>query len=150
MEEVSLTLVRRLQAPVARAFAAWTDPGLMQRWFGPGALCARAVLDARPGGRYRVEMRHPDGSLRIVGGEFLELLPNRRIVKTWQWEGSEEVTRVTIDFRELGPDQTEITLTHARFGQAQTRDLHVHGWTDSLRKLVGLFEVLQSTQGDGT
>ena len=34
----SLTLKRRLNAPPAKVFAAWTDPEKMKRWMGPGEV----------------------------------------------------------------------------------------------------------------
>ena len=50
----SLTLKRRLQAPPAKVFAAWTDAEKVKRWFAPGeATTIRAESDARVGGRYR-------------------------------------------------------------------------------------------------
>ncbi len=45
----SLTLKRRLKAPPAKVFAAWTEPEKIKRWFGPGAVKAhpRRVRPAR-------------------------------------------------------------------------------------------------------
>ncbi len=58
----SLTLVRTLQAPAQEVFRAWTDPALLNRWMStPGAGIASWEVDARAGGRYRFEMRTPDG-----------------------------------------------------------------------------------------
>ena len=36
----SLTLKRRLKAPPAKVFAAWTDPEKVKRWMGPGEVKA--------------------------------------------------------------------------------------------------------------
>src|SRR6476660_63616 len=49
------------------------------RWMG-----VAASLDARPGGRDRVEVLPGD----VVLGEFLEVSPPRRLVHTWGWETS--------------------------------------------------------------
>ena len=58
----SLTLKRRLKAPPAKVFAAFTDPEKVKRWIGPGEMTgAIGETDARAGGRYRWVMRSPDG-----------------------------------------------------------------------------------------
>ena len=55
----SLTLKRRLKAPPAKVFAAWTDPEKVKHWMGPGDVkVLRVESDARVGGRYRWVM-HP-------------------------------------------------------------------------------------------
>ena len=38
----SLTIKRRLNAPPAKVYAAWTDPQMIARWFGPGRRRERA------------------------------------------------------------------------------------------------------------
>ena len=54
-QKPSLTLVRRLKAPPAKVYAAWTDPALMARWWGPDAgPVLSAEADVRPGGRFSV------------------------------------------------------------------------------------------------
>ncbi len=138
-DDVSLRLVRTIGAPAQKVFAAWLDPGLAAQWFAPGDMSASASIEARVGGRYRVEMKNPDGSTHIVGGEYREIVPNLRIVKTWQWEGSPTLTELTVDFREKTPGVTELTLTHTRFRDAEMRDKHSHGWEGCLVKLEKLF-----------
>ena len=58
----SLTIKRRLNAPPAKVFAAWTDPEKVKGWMGPGEIKAlHAECDLRVGGRYRWVMRAPSG-----------------------------------------------------------------------------------------
>ena len=91
-------------------------------------------IDLRTGGRYRTCMRTPEGD-RWVGGEYTEVTPPERLVFTWAWEGDHAAdspdTLVTVEFRDLG-DMTEVALTHERFGSAESRDQHRHGWSSSL------------------
>src|SRR5262245_37252807 len=54
-----------------------TDPKKIVRWMGK-----TASFDLKPGGNYRIEVI-PDN---IATGEFLEILPPRRLVYTWGWE----------------------------------------------------------------
>jgi uncharacterized protein YndB with AHSA1/START domain len=46
------------------------------------------ILELRPGGRYRVEMRKGDAT-HVVVGEYREIRPPKRLVYTWKWEVSE-------------------------------------------------------------
>ena len=83
----SLTLKRRLKAPPAKVFAAWTDPEKIKRWMGPGEVTTvRAESDARVGGRYRFVMRTPDGEEHDVGGVYREVVANEKLVFTWAWK----------------------------------------------------------------
>ena len=95
-------------------------------------------MDARVGGRYRIQMKEPDGNMHITGGEYTEVVENERLTYTWQWEGSDEETLVTVDFHGSESDQTNITVTHSRFGSDEARGEHEKGWTACLAELEAL------------
>ena len=68
----------------------------------------------------------------------------------WVWEhhGEQEdpdftptETLVTVEFRDLGDDRTEVVLTHELFPDVIMRDEHSHGWTGCLEQLATLVEV---------
>ncbi len=136
----SLTLKRRLKASPAKVFAAWTDPEKVKRWMGPGAIVAVAAeSDARPGGRYRIAMREPDGAPHDVGGVYREVVADERLVFTWAWETDpERESLVTVEFKADG-DGTLLTLTHEQFADEESRDGHKRGWNGALDKLEKLF-----------
>jgi uncharacterized protein YndB with AHSA1/START domain len=133
----SLTITRKLPAPPDRCFRAWTDPEALRQWFGPGANeVVLAETDPRVGGRYRVVMRSADGEEHDVGGEFREVVANRRLVFTWAWRSTpERQSLVTVEFAPVGAG-TRLTLTHEQFADEAARDRHHHGWTGSLDKLA--------------
>jgi uncharacterized protein YndB with AHSA1/START domain len=133
----SLTLKRRLNAPPAKVFAAWTDPEKIRCWFGPpGVETLAAESDARVGGRYRILARSPDGAEHDVSGVFREVVPNQKLVFTWAWKSTpERESLVTIELKPDG-DGTLLTLTHEQFFDEGARDRHQHGWTGSLEKLA--------------
>ena len=132
----SLTLKRRLNAPPARVFAAWTDPQKVMRWMGPeGVVAISAEGDPRVGGRYHWVMRSPDGETHDVSGTYREVVPDRKLVFTWAWKSTpERESLVTIELKPDG-DGTILTLTHEQFFDADARDRHQHGWIGSLDKL---------------
>jgi uncharacterized protein YndB with AHSA1/START domain len=137
----SLTLVKRIKAPPPRVWAAWTQPELMMRWFGPHHTRAEeAEAELREGGRFRVALREDTGERHEATGSYLEIEPERRLVFSWNWVSTpERVSRVTVVLRPL-PEGTEVTLTHDRFADADTAKRHTRGWTESLERLVALLE----------
>jgi uncharacterized protein YndB with AHSA1/START domain len=140
----ALRLERTFAAPAEVVFDAWTEPEVLRRWWAarPDWECASADVDLRVGGRYRLSMRDPsDGSVRTVGGEYVEIARPRRLVYTWTWlaasdamAGSED-TLVTVEFRDLG-GRTAVAITHERFADERVRDLHVLGWEGCLDSLA--------------
>jgi uncharacterized protein YndB with AHSA1/START domain len=56
---------------------------------------------------------------------------------SWRWAGSEDPGESRLEFR-LRPiaEGTELTLTHSRLHDEDTRRSHEQGWTGALDKLV--------------
>jgi uncharacterized protein YndB with AHSA1/START domain len=136
----SLTLKRRLNAPPAKVFDAWTDPKKIVRWFGPAEVeTFLAECDPRIGGRYHIAARSPDGAEHHVSGAYREVVPNEKLVFTWAWRDTpERQSLVTVLLKPDG-DGTLLTLTHEQFADEAARDRHQHGWAGTLDKLEGLF-----------
>jgi uncharacterized protein YndB with AHSA1/START domain len=132
----SLTLKRRLNAPPAKVYAAWTEPAKIARWFGPqGAEVLRAEADVRVGGRYRVIFRVPDGEQHDVSGVYREVVPKQKLVFTWAWISTpERESLVTVALKRDG-DGTLLTLTHEQFFDEPARDRHRSGWSGVLDNL---------------
>lgn len=136
-EKPSLTLVRRLNAPPAKVFAAWTDPAQITQWMGPGdVVCLHAQADVRTGGGYRIVMRSPGGEEHDVSGVYREVVPDAKLVFSWAWRSTpERESLVTVALRPDG-EATELTLTHEQFFDEAARDRHREGWSGGLDKLV--------------
>jgi uncharacterized protein YndB with AHSA1/START domain len=78
-----MLMSRVVLAPRELVWKAWTDPAHLVKWWGPrGFSCPRCELDLRVGGKMRVDMQHPDGTVRPMIGEFLEIVPPERLVFT--------------------------------------------------------------------
>ncbi len=53
-DDRTMTLSRWFRASPAQVYAAWTDPGILPRWFGPkGWTCETHAMDLRVGGEWR-------------------------------------------------------------------------------------------------
>lgn len=135
-ERPSLTLRRRLKAPPARVFRAWTVPEKMMQWWGTdGGPTLVAEADLRIGGRFHVAFCTADGQRHDVSGVYRAIEPDRRLVFTWAWKSTpERESEVTIDLRPDG-EGTVLTLTHAMFADEEARDNHRSGWTMALDRL---------------
>jgi len=78
-----LRLSRLIDAPRETLFRCWTEPELLKRWFTPEPWkTADVELEVRPGGRFHVTMRGPEGQVHPNPGVFLEVVPGRKIVTT--------------------------------------------------------------------
>lgn len=78
-----LVLARLLDAPRAAIWRCWTEPELLKPWFCPKPWgVATARLDVRPGGASYVEMVGPNGEVMPNPGQYLEVVPGRRLVFT--------------------------------------------------------------------
>lgn len=139
----SITLKRRIQAPPAKVFAAWTQAEKLVRWFGPHETLVETVkaeLDVRPGGTYRASFRTQDGEYHEVGGVYREVVPDQRLQFTWAWHSTpERESLVTITMVPDGQG-TMLTLLHEQLFDQKAADGHRHGWTGTLEKLAAEFE----------
>jgi uncharacterized protein YndB with AHSA1/START domain len=136
----SLTIKRRLKAPPAKVYAAWTDPEKVKGWMGPSEMKASHVeCDLRVGGRYRWVMTAPSGEQHDVRGVYRELVPNEKLVFTWAWISTpERESLVTVLLKPDG-DGTLLTLTHEQFFDEDARDRHNYGWNGALDKMEKMF-----------
>jgi uncharacterized protein YndB with AHSA1/START domain len=136
----SLALKRRLNAPPAKVYAAWTDPSQIKRWFGPAQVeVVSASADVRVGGRYRIVARSPGGEEHDVSGVYREVVPNEKLVFTWAWRSTPERESLVTVALKADEGGTILTLTHEQFFDEPARDRHRVGWTGALDKLEAYF-----------
>lgn len=137
--ELGATLVvrRRINATPAKLFAAWTQPELLVRWWGPqDVACPAAEIDLRVGGSYRIANRFPDGTVVWIAGVFEVIEPPHRLAYTWKLESRNgPVERVTVCFEAHGA-ATEVIVTHERISDEAARTSHENGWTGCLDGLA--------------
>jgi uncharacterized protein YndB with AHSA1/START domain len=72
---------RLIDASREQVFAAFADPGLLARWWGPqGFTNTFAEFDFQPGGMWRFTMHAPDGADYPNESEFVEITEPEKIV----------------------------------------------------------------------
>lgn len=119
----------RIAARPEIVFSFFTDPAKMIRWKGKSA-----TLDPKPGGIYRVDI---DGR-NVARGEYVELVPYRRVVFTWGWEGDNSPlppgsSTVEISLTADG-DGTIVRLRHFNLPEKEVQG-HTEGWDHFLPRL---------------
>ena len=141
MGDFAVQMRRVLPAPPAVVFEAFSDPGELEKWWGPEGFTVPSLeFDARVGGSYRIEMRPPDGDPFHLTGDFREVDPPSVLAYTFRWEDPDPddvETLVQLSFRRHG-DSTEVVLSQGPFKTVARRELHRGGWTDSFDKLARL------------
>ncbi len=108
-----IVLCRVFDAPRALVFKVWTDADHVGKWFGPkGFTCTTHSIDVRVGGQWRFEMRAPDGTVYANRMEYLEIVPNERLVfdHDSDKENDPRRFRVTITFDEQADKKTVVTM----------------------------------------
>jgi uncharacterized protein YndB with AHSA1/START domain len=96
---------RIFDAARERVFAAYTDPELIARWWGPrGTSTTVERMDVRPGGVWRFVIRNDsDGEQSTFKGVYREVAAPERIVQSFEWEGMPgHVVIETAGFEALG------------------------------------------------
>jgi uncharacterized protein YndB with AHSA1/START domain len=111
-------------------FAFFVDAEKLVEWIG-----LHAELEPRPGGLCRIDMNGKD----VARGEFVEVVPYRRVVFTWGWEGATSAvppgsSTVEVTLVPDGPN-TLVRLRHFGLPVAQ-QPLHAEGWTYYLGRLA--------------
>lgn len=130
---------RQIPAPPEQIYDAWLDPAHAGQWLfrTPDGTLARCEIDARVGGRFRIDERR-GAELAEHHGEYVELDRPRRLAFDFWTSFSDERTRITVTIAPDG-DGSLLTLTHEGVW-ADYEDRTRQGWTmilDGLARAIG-------------
>jgi uncharacterized protein (TIGR02246 family) len=134
-----ITIVHLFDAPRELVFRSWVDPAEVQTWFAPeNCTVTFCEVDARLGGKWRVEYRYDFGGAYIEYGEFHDVLePERLVFSLTQEDDAGNVgprTLITVRFADKGA-KTEMTFHQTGFETSTKRDNNTEGWKECFRKL---------------
>lgn len=128
--KTSFTTTRIVEAPRALVFEAFTKCEHLERWMGPASLTmVSCETDLRPGGRYRFVFRAPDGNEVGFSGEFREVTPPERVIRTFIFEPMPDAAALeTLELEEHdGKTTIKTTTVHKT---VENRDGHVQSGVD--------------------
>jgi uncharacterized protein YndB with AHSA1/START domain len=111
----TFAIERIYNVPVAQTFRAWADPILKASWFAGSAdaLGSGYELDFRVGGREVNRGGPPGGPLYTYESEFRDIVPEQRIIYTYEMLADEtriSVSVATVQFRSQDA-ATQLVLT---------------------------------------
>jgi uncharacterized protein YndB with AHSA1/START domain len=136
-----ILITREFDAPRHLVFRAWTEPDLIRQWWhaNRGEIKSIAV-DLRVGGEWRYVMVTPDGFEVAFHGEYLEIVPDERMVHTEVYEAMPDSHAVeTVEFAEAG-GRTLVTML-VRCQKKEHRDAYIEcGMEDGLQDALDLME----------
>jgi uncharacterized protein YndB with AHSA1/START domain len=121
----TITLQITLEAPLAKAWAYWTEPEFIMQWnfADPSWHCPAATNDLQPGGSFNYQMAARDGSFSFNFEGIYDAVEPRSLIAYHLADGR----TVRITFETLPNDHTQITQTF----DAETEnpvDMQRAGW----------------------
>jgi uncharacterized protein YndB with AHSA1/START domain len=136
-----ILITREFNAPRHLVWKAWTTPELVKRWWhaNRGEVTV-AEIDLRVGGTWRYVSVTPDGLEVAFHGEYLEIVPDERLVSTEVYEGYPDAQAVdTLTLTEANGRTTLTVLV--QHSSKEHRDAHIEsGMEPGMQDALDLLE----------
>jgi uncharacterized protein YndB with AHSA1/START domain len=144
-----ILIERTFAAPAHLVWRAVTEPDLVRRWWhgGRGEMTV-CEIDLRVGGSWRYAMAPCGGPEFAFYGEFLELVPDEKIVQTDIFSPfPDEAATTTMTLTERDGGTLLRTLVH--HSSAIARDMHINsGMESGMQDSFDLLEQLAISLAD--
>jgi uncharacterized protein YndB with AHSA1/START domain len=130
---------RDFAAPPTAVFAAWTTPQHFARWFGGKDV--QVPLDsldfiAEPGRTWTAQMALPDGNTMDWTGDFIEVIPDERLVFTITDRPAEPSRATIVVELTATPDGTRMHFTQETPGfSPEQQNAVLAGWQSFIDEL---------------
>lgn len=113
-----LTVTRIFELPVDLLFQAYTDAAIVAEWMGTKVL----KLENKAHGGYQFETTDPKGNKHGFNGVIHEIVPNEKITRTFQMEGTAFPVQLEfLEFESIDADNSKLTM-HIVYKTAEWRD----------------------------
>jgi uncharacterized protein YndB with AHSA1/START domain len=143
MAENTVRLHRVLRAPAERIYRAFLNPDAMAKWLPPHGFTGKVHhIKAEVGGTYKMSFTNlATGHTHSFGGEFLELVPNKRIRHTDKFDDPNlpGQMQTTISLKNVSVG-TELSVVQEGIPSAIPAHECYLGWQQSLTLLTQLVE----------
>lgn len=123
-EKNEVLITRIINAPRELVYKAWTKPEHLMQWYAPTGCTIRfAILDIRKGGTYHSCITIPGGKECWCVGEYLEIIPNEKIVQTMAVgdEKGNRISAIDAGMDKDWPDETTLTVTFEDAPEGKTK-----------------------------
>jgi uncharacterized protein YndB with AHSA1/START domain len=143
MSSNTVRLHRVLRAAPERIYRAFLDADAMAKWLPPNGFTGKVHhLHAEVGGTFRMSFTNfTTGTSHSFGGEYLELVPDERIVHTDKFDDPNLAgeMRTTVSLKKVFCG-TELDIVQEGIPGAIPTEACYLGWQESLTLLAQLVE----------
>ena len=143
MPTSTVRLHRVLRATPETVYRAFLDADAMAKWLPPNGFTGKVhQIDPRVGGTYKMSFTNfITGHSHSFGGEYLELVPNERIIHTDRFDDPNlpGEMHVTVSFK-LVSCGTELNIVQEGIPEVIPPESCYLGWQESLALLAKLVE----------
>ena len=111
----TFVIERRYPAPPAKVFGAWADGAAKEIWMDDPDYKSdggQYELDFRVGGHERFGGLNPDGTPYRYGALYFDIVPDHRIVYSYEMYAADDRMSVSLATVEIVPDQDGTKLTY--------------------------------------
>lgn len=140
--EREVVVTRTFDAPARLVFEAWSRPELFKKWWVPssmGMTLRSCEMDVRTGGTYRLVFGDDPANPMAFFGQYLEVVPNKRIVWTNEENGDAgSVTTVTFEER----DGKTLLVLSEMYPTKEALDAAGTGAQEALHETFGQLDAL--------
>jgi len=113
-----LTITREFELPVDLLFRAYVEPEIVEQWMGTKVL----KLESSKHGSFQFETTDPAGGKHGFNGVIHEFLPDKKITRTFEMEGTPFETWLEyLEFEPLGNDISKLSM-HVVYRSVELRD----------------------------
>ncbi len=115
----TFVIERHYPAPPAKVFGAWADGAAKEIWmddpdYNPDG--SQYELDFRVGGHKRLSGLGPDGKPHRYDAQYYDIVPDYRIVYSYEMYAVDDRMSVSLATVEIVPDQDGTKLTYTEQG----------------------------------
>lgn len=117
-DKQELTITRDFDLPVALVFRAYSEADLLSKWMGTKVV----KLENYSQGSYRFETTDPMGNIHVFSGTFHDVIPDKKIIRTFQMENTGFEAQIEyLDFEAVTDKKSKLTM-HIVFRSVEFRD----------------------------
>lgn len=113
------TITREFDLPLELLFKAFIEPKILAEWMGTNVL----KLESKKHGSYELETKDAQGKVMFrANGTIHELIPNRKIIRTFEMENAPVGVQLEVyEFEQLTDDTSRLNM-HVIYESVEKRD----------------------------
>ena len=113
-----LMITREFDLPLELLFKAYVEPEIIEQWMGTKVM----KLENKKHGSYQFETTDPKGNKHGFNGVIHEVIPNRKIIRTFEMENAPfDVQLEFLEFEKLTDDTSKLNV-HVIYRSVAVRD----------------------------